>query len=137
MCVVSSTKYRFVKRNLLFILLYITKRKGKNYITNKITIIPIDTNKHKCNNMFINNRRRGINTTMILDAIQSKLATLRAMSNSGNIDSAKMGVILDELELLSKIIAYPTSYKVERISGKVINVKLSFDTISDGVTIEF
>lgn len=74
---------------------------------------------------------------MILDAIQSKLATLRDMNNSGNIDSAKMGVILDELELLSKIIAYPTSYKVERISGKVINVKLSFDTISDGVTIEF
>lgn len=74
---------------------------------------------------------------MILDVIQSKLATLRVMSNSGNIDSAKMGVILDELELLSKIITYPTSYKVERISGKVINVKLSFDTISDGVTIEF
>ena len=74
---------------------------------------------------------------MILDAIQSKLATLRAMSNSGNIDSAKMGVILDELELLSKIIAYPTSYKVERISGKVINVKLSFDTVTDGINIEF
>lgn len=70
---------------------------------------------------------------MILDAIQSKLATLRAMSNSGNIDSTKMGVILDELELLSKIITYPTS----NISGKVINVKLSSDTISDGVTIEF
>ena len=70
---------------------------------------------------------------MILDVIQSKLATLRVMSNSGNIDSAKMGVILDELELLSKIITYPTS----NISGKVINVKLSSDTISDGVTIEF
>ena len=74
---------------------------------------------------------------MILDAIQSKLATLRAMNNSGNIDSAKMGVILDELELLSKIIAYPTSYKVERISGGVINVKLYFDTITDGINIEF
>ena len=74
---------------------------------------------------------------MILDVIQSKLATLRAMSNSGSIDSAKMGVILDELELLSKIIAYPTSYKVERISGKVINVKLSFDNNTDGIIIEF
>ena len=74
---------------------------------------------------------------MILDAIQSKLATLRAMNNSGNIDSVKMDVILDELGLLSKIIAYPTSYKVERISGRTINVKLYFDTISDGITIEF
>ena len=74
---------------------------------------------------------------MILDAIQSKLATLRAMNNSGNIDDIKMNVILDELELLSKIIAYPTSYKVERISGRVINVKLCFDTITDGVNIEF
>ena len=74
---------------------------------------------------------------MILDAIQSKLATLRAMNNSGNIDSVKMDVILDELGLLSKIIAYPTSYKVERISGRTINVKLYFDTISDGINIEF
>ena len=90
--------------------------------------IPIDTNKHKCNNIFINNRSRGINT-MILDAIQSKLATLREMNNNY--------VILDELELLSKIIAYPTNYKVERISGRVINVKLYFDTITDGINIEF
>ena len=74
---------------------------------------------------------------MILDAIQSKLATLRAMNNSGNIDYITMDVILDELELLSKIIAYPTSYKVERISGRTINVKLSFDTVTDGITIEF
>ena len=74
---------------------------------------------------------------MILDAIQSKLATLRAMNNSGNIDSVKMDVVLDELELLSKIIAYPTNYKVERINGRTINVKLYFDTISDGVNIEF
>ena len=74
---------------------------------------------------------------MILDAIQSKLATLRAMSNSGNIDSAKMGVILDELELLSKIIAYPTSYKVERISGHSMNVKFYFDNNTDGIIIEF
>ena len=62
-------------------------------------IIPIDTNKHKCNNIFINNGRRGVirsNTTMILDAIQSKLATLRAMSNNGNIDCVKMDVVLDE-----------------------------------------
>ena len=27
-----------------------------------LLIIPIDTNKHKCNNIFINNRMRGINT---------------------------------------------------------------------------
>ena len=74
---------------------------------------------------------------MILDAIQSKLATLRDMNNSGNIDDIKMNVILDELELLSKIISYPTSYKVERISGRIINVKLSFDSISDGINIEF
>ena len=74
---------------------------------------------------------------MILDAIQSKLATLRDMNNSGNIDCVKMDVILDELDLLSKIISYPTSYKVERISGGVINVKLYFDTITDGITIEF
>ena len=74
---------------------------------------------------------------MILDVIQSKLATLRAMNDSGNIDDIKMGVILNELELLSKIIAYPTSYKVERISGRTINVKLSFDTITDGINIEF
>ena len=44
---------------------------------------------------------------MILDVIQSKLATLREMNNNGNIDCVKMDVILDELELLSKIIAYP------------------------------
>ena len=74
---------------------------------------------------------------MILDAIQSKLATLRVMNNSGNIDCVKMDVVLDELDLLSKIIAYPTNYKVERISGRVINVKFSFDSISDGVNIEF
>ena len=74
---------------------------------------------------------------MILDAIQSKLATLRAMNNSGNIDDIKMNVVLDELELLSKIISYPTSYKVERISGKVINVKLYFDNTTDGINIEF
>ena len=74
---------------------------------------------------------------MILDAIQSKLATLREMNNSGNIDCVKMDVILDELDLLSKIIAYPTSYKVERISGRLINVKLYFDTTTDGINIEF
>ena len=74
---------------------------------------------------------------MILDVIQSKLATLRAMNNSGNIDSVKMDVVLDELELLSKIIAYPTNYKVERINGRTINVKLYFDTTTDGINIEF
>ena len=74
---------------------------------------------------------------MILDAIQSKLATLRGMNNNGNIDYVKMDVILDELELLSKIIAYPTNYKVERINGGTINVKLSFDTVTDGIIIEF
>ena len=74
---------------------------------------------------------------MILDAIQSKLATLREMNYNGNIDCVKMDVVLNELDLLSKIIAYPTSYKVERISGKAMNVKLSFDSISDGINIEF
>ena len=74
---------------------------------------------------------------MILDVIQSKLATLRDMNNSGNIDCVKMDVILDELGLLSKIIAYPTSYKVERISGHSMNVKFSFDNTADGITIEF
>ena len=74
---------------------------------------------------------------MILDVIQSKLATLREMNNNGNIDCVKMGVILDELELLSKIIAYPTNYKVERINGRTINVKLYFDTTTDGINIEF
>ena len=102
---------------------------------NLLSPIPIDTNKHKCNNIFINNRR-SINT-MILDVIQSKLVTLREMNNNGNIDCVKMDVILDELELLSKIIAYPTSYKVERINGRTINVKLYFDTTTDGIIIEF
>ena len=74
---------------------------------------------------------------MILDAIQSKLATLREMNNNGNIGCVNMDVILDELDLLSKIIAYPTSYKVERISGRLINVKLYFDTTTDGINIEF
>ena len=65
---------------------------------------------------------------MILDAIQSKLATLRAMNNSGNIDSVKMDVVLDELELLSKIIAYPTNYKVERINVFQMGLILNFST---------
>ena len=77
---------------------------------------------------------------MILDVIQSKLATLRDMSNSDNIDCVKTEryntMILDELELLSKILAHPTSYKVERISGHSMNVKLYFDT-TDGINIEF
>ena len=73
---------------------------------------------------------------MILDAIQSKLATLRDMSNSGNIDCVKTDVILDELDLLSKIISHPTSYKVERV-GRVINVKPYFDNNTDGINIEF
>ena len=33
---------------------------------------------------------------MILDAIQSKLATLREMNYNGNIDCVNMDVILDE-----------------------------------------
>ena len=77
---------------------------------------------------------------MILDVIQSKLATLRDMSNSGNIYCVKTErytMILDELELLSKILARPTSYKVERISGHSMNVKLYFDTTTDGINIEF
>ena len=108
--------------------------------------IPIDTNKHKCNNIFINNRR-SINTmilkSMILDAIQSKLATLREMNYSGNIDCVDMDIILDELKLLSKIITYHNDYKVERINERAINVKLYYDTTNvvdtttDGINIEF
>ena len=80
---------------------------------------------------------------MILDVIQSKLATLRDMNNIGsidnigNIDCVKMDVILAELELLSKILANPTNYKVERISGHSMNVKFSFDNTTDGIIIEF
>ena len=74
---------------------------------------------------------------MILDVIQSKLATLRDMNNIGNIDCVKMDVILAELELLSKILANPTNYKVEIVSGRTINVKLSFDNTTDGIIIEF
>ena len=74
---------------------------------------------------------------MILDVIQSKLATLKDMNNSGNIDCVKMDVILDELDLLSKILANPTNYKVEIVSGRTINVKLSFDNTTDGIIIEF
>ena len=74
--------------------------------------------------------------TMILDAIQSKLATLRDMDNSG-IDYIEMDGILDELEVLSDVITYPVNYKVERVGGRTINIRLSFDTITDGVTIEF
>ena len=48
-----------------------------------------------------------------------------------------MDVILDELEVLSNIITNPTSYKVETVSGRTINVKLYSDSISNGITIEF
>ena len=41
------------------------------------------------------------------------------------------------MSLLSKIISHPTSYEVERVSGRTINVKLSFDSITDGINIEF
>ena len=74
---------------------------------------------------------------MILDVIQSKLATLRDMNNIGNIDCVKMDVILAELELLSKILAHPTFYKVERISGHSMKVKFYFDNNTDGIIIEF
>ena len=75
---------------------------------------------------------------MILDVIQSKLATLRVMSNSINtVNHIKMHTILAELELLSKILANPTNYKVERISGHSMNVKFSFDNTTDGIIIEF
>ena len=74
---------------------------------------------------------------MILDVIQSKLATLRGMNNIGNIDCVKMDVILAELELLSKILAHPTCYKVERISGHSMKVKFYFDNNTDGIIIEF
>ena len=39
----------------------------------------------------------------------------------------KMDVILDDT----------TSYKVEMVSGRTINVKLSFDAVIDGINIEF
>ncbi len=78
---------------------------------------------------------------MISDVIQSKLATLREMNYNGNIDCVNMDVILDELKLLSKIIAYHNDYKVERINGRTINVKLyyaySFSYPTDGINIEF
>ena len=74
---------------------------------------------------------------MISDVIQSKLATLREMNYNGNIDCVNMDVILDELKLLSKIIAYHNDYKVERINGRTINVKLYYDTTTDGIDIEF
>ena len=100
-------------------------------------VIMFDTNNKLIYTYHINNRRRGINT-MILDAVQSKLATLRDMNNSGDInDYFKTDKILNELDLLSKIIAYPTNYKVEIVSSRKINVKLSFDKITDGIDIEF
>ena len=38
------------------------------------------------------------------DVIKSKLATLRDMNNSGNIDCVKMDVILDELVVTQLLI---------------------------------
>ena len=74
---------------------------------------------------------------MISDVIQSKLATLREMNYNGNIDCVNMDIILDELKLLSKIVAYHNDYKVERINERTINVKLYYDTTTDGINIEF
>ena len=75
---------------------------------------------------------------MILDVIQSKLATLREMNNNGNINYVEMDVILSELEILSKILASPTTYKVERVGHGLINIKMSFGNfIDDGLNIEF
>lgn len=75
---------------------------------------------------------------MILDVIQSKLATLRDMNNSGNIDYITMDVILDELLILSRILTAPTTYKVEKVSEGAINVKMSCDNFrDDGIIIEF
>ena len=74
---------------------------------------------------------------MILDVIQSKLATLREMNNSGNIDCVKMDVILDELELLSKVLESPTLYTVKWVSDRRVFVNLLFDNITDGIIIEF
>ena len=59
-----------------------------------------------------------------VDVIQSKLATLREMNYSGSINCVDMDIILDELKLLSKIIAYHNDYKVERINERTINVKM-------------
>ena len=75
---------------------------------------------------------------MILDAIQSKLATLRDMNNSGNIDYVTMDVILDEILILSRILIAPTTYKVEKVSERAINVKIACDNFrDDGIIIEF
>ena len=78
---------------------------------------------------------------MISDVIQSKLATLREMNYNGNIDCVNMDIILDELKLLSKIVAYHNDYKVERINERTINVKLYYDYSlaipTDGINIEF
>ena len=74
---------------------------------------------------------------MILDAIQSKLATLREMNNSGNIDCVNMDVILDELELLSKVLESPALYTVKWASEREVFVNLPFDNITDGINIKF
>ena len=39
------------------------------------------------------------------------------------------------MSLLSHILTNPTSYKVATVSGRTINVKLSFDSMSDGINI--
>ena len=74
---------------------------------------------------------------MILDVIQSKLATLKDMNSRGNIDCVKMDVILDELELLSKVLESPTLYTVKWVSDRKVFVNLPFDNITDGINIEF
>ena len=75
---------------------------------------------------------------MILDAIESKLATLRAMNNSGDIDYITMDVILGEILILSRILTSPTTYKVEKVGEGAINVKMACDNFrDDGIIIEF
>ena len=74
---------------------------------------------------------------MILDVIQSKLATLREMNNNGNIDCVKVNVVLDELELLSKVLESPTLYTVRWVSDRKVFINLPFDTVTDGITIGF
>ena len=75
---------------------------------------------------------------MILDAIESKLATLRAMNDSGDIDYITMDVILGEILILTRVISAPTTYKVEKVGERAINVKIACNNFrDDGIIIEF
>ena len=75
---------------------------------------------------------------MIFYAIESKLATLRTMNNSGDIDYITMDVILGEILILTRVISAPTTYKVEKVGERAINVKIACNNFrDDGTIIEF